>query len=155
MFGLFARLKTQNKIRSTIVFDERYCHSAAGPQTQKYEIREGTTEIEFVFENFDEFIDTYLIGNRFLPEDIKRSIPDKKGFFCAQVLDNGLHLCTNRVSAEGRLSISPQSLRPLNRSKRLREFSNGAIAFGIFRPPDTFAVLWATMYKATNGVPAS
>jgi hypothetical protein len=43
------------------------------------------------------------------------------------------------------------SLKPLGHTKRLRSFSNGAIAFGIFQPDvGRFHVLWATMYTTST-----
>jgi hypothetical protein len=134
------------------VFNEAYCHSAgAASGTNTYEIKAGTTEIIFKFERFDQFLHTYLLGNPHLPTEIKNSIREKKGIFCAQLLQNGLYLCTEAVSPDGHISLRSQSLKPLGHHKRLREFSNGTIAFGIFRPDaSAFDVLWATMYKAVR-----
>jgi hypothetical protein len=139
-------------ITSTIVFDERYCHSAGEHSgSHKYELRRGTTEIVFIFERFDEFIGTYLFNHPYLPDNIKQLVPQKKGVFCAQVVQNGAYLCTDSVNPNGHISFRLESLRPLHHRKHLRRFSNGAIAFGIFQP-DTlhFHVLWATMYETNR-----
>jgi hypothetical protein len=149
MFSFFGKQKRPNDVTSRIVFDEGYCHSAgqnSGGQT--YEINEGTTEIVFVFEKFDEFIGTYLFNNPYLPEEIKQSVRDRKAIFCVQVVQGGPYLCTDSVSADGHITLRSKSLTPLNGKKPLNEFSSGAIGFGVLRQ-DTraFAVLWATMYK--------
>ncbi len=139
----------KSDITSTIVFDERFCHStgaASGAGT--YETDKGTTEIIFIFGRFGEFIDTYLFDNPYLPDGVKRLVAEKRGVFCAQLVQDGLYMCRNGVSPDGRLSSRPESLTLLKGGRRLRVFSGGAIAFGIFQP-DTlqFHVLWATMYK--------
>ena len=151
LFGWFDR----PPLTSTIVFDERFCHSAGeNSGTATYEIREGTTEIVFVFRAFDEFIDTYLFNHPYLPNEIKNLVPARKGTFCAQLVQNAPYLCTEGVSPEGRISLRSESLKPLHHRKRLRTFSNGAIAFGIFQPSNLqFHVLWATMYMAVRGLP--
>jgi hypothetical protein len=144
-------------VTSTIVFDERYCHSA-GPQsgTHTYEIAKGTTEIVFVFEKFDEFISTYLFNHPYLPDDIKQLVPQRKGVFGAQVVQKGAYVLTEGIRRDGRVSFRPDSLRPLGHGKRLRGFSNGAIAFGIFQTDSSrFHVLWATMYKTGKPLPVA
>jgi hypothetical protein len=158
MFSFFSRPKTPPpNITSRIVFDEAYCHSA-GPASgaQTYEIREGTTEIVFVFEKFDEFISTYLFNNPYLPVDIKQSVRERKAGFYAQIVQGAPYLCTESVNSDGLISFRSQSLKPLRGRKSLAQFSNGAIAFGIFRPdaPQAFGVLWATMYSAARKPPA-
>jgi hypothetical protein len=156
MFGLFSRKKEPDSITSRIIFDEAYCHSA-GPESgaQKYEIREGTTEIIFLFEKFDEFIGMYLFNNPHLPEEIKHSVREKKAYFCGQIVQGDPYLCTENVNPDGHISFRSQSLKPLRGTKRLAQFTSGIIAFGIFRPdaPHAFGVLWATMYDATRQTP--
>jgi hypothetical protein len=139
-------------ITSTIVFDERYCHSA-GPQSNppRYGIDRGTTEIVFVFPDFKGFMSTYLLDNPYLPDPVKQLLAHRKGVFCAQVVQKAAYVCTERVGPDGRISLRPVSLKPLGHTKRLRSFSNGAIAFGIFQPDvGRFHVLWATMYKTST-----
>jgi hypothetical protein len=156
MFGFFSKKNPQTIVTSKIVFNEAYCHSA-GPTSgaQTYEISDGTTEIIFIFEKFDDFLNTYFFNNPYLPADIKQSVQEKKAIFCAQVVQGDPYLSTESVSADGQISFRPQSLKPLRGRKGLTKFSNGAVAFGIFRPdtPHAFAVLWATMYNATKTTP--
>jgi hypothetical protein len=156
MLGFFDWRK-KPEVTCTIVFDERFCHSAGeGSGGETYEISEGTTEIIFIFERFDAFMSTYLFNHPYLPGHVKQLIPQKKGVFCAQLVQDGLYVCTDRVDPHGRLSLRPASLKQLQGNRRLRTFSSGAIAFGIFQP-DTlqFNVLWATMYQANRGAPVS
>jgi hypothetical protein len=54
-----------------------------------------------------------LLGNPHLPTEIKNSIREKKGIFRAQLLQNGLYLCTEAVSPDGHISLRSQSLKPL------------------------------------------
>jgi hypothetical protein len=151
MFNFLNRRKKPD-VTSTIMFDERFCHSAGPSGGETYEIKKGTTEIIFIFEKFDAFISTYLSSHPYLPLNIKRLIPEKKGFFRAQLVQDGLYLCTNSVSPDGHISFRPESLRPLNGYRRLRTFSRGAIAFGIFESGSRqFHVLWATMYRTGEG----
>jgi hypothetical protein len=139
-------------VTSTIVFDERFCHSAGASAGETYEINEGTTEIIFVFEKFDAFISTYLSNNSYLPDNIKGLIPQKKGIFCAQLVQDALYVCTNSVSLDGRISFRPESLKLLQGNGRLSTFSKGAIALGIYEPDSRqFHVLWATMYGTGEG----
>jgi methionyl aminopeptidase len=149
MFGLFGKRKQQNTARSTIVFDEAYCHSAGDTSGAKtYEITAGTNEIAFVFRDFEGFIATYIQNNPHLPEAALRSLQTKKGFFCAQAVQDGPYLCSNNVGHDGCIIFDPQSLRPLADNAGLREFTQGAIAFGILIPgTSAFHVLWATMYR--------
>jgi hypothetical protein len=144
----FLNRRKKPDVTSTIVFNERFCHSAGPQGGETYEIKKGTTEIIFIFEKFDAFISTYLSNHPYLPVTIKRLIPEKKGFFCAQVVqDARYYLCTNSVSPDGHISFRPDSLGLLKGYRRLRTFSRGAIAFGIFEARGRqFHVLWATMY---------
>ena len=153
MFSFLDRLKGSRGIVSTIVFDEDYCHSDGRESgAQKYEINGGTTEIVFVFPDYDAFMRMYLFDNPYLAEDVKHSLSQNEGLFCAQVVDDGAYLCQERVGADGRLRLRSQSLTPLNTDKKLREFTGGAIAFGVFRPRLVqFDVLWATMYQTKTG----
>jgi hypothetical protein len=151
MFNFLNRRKKPD-VTSTIVFDERFCHSAGPSAGETYEINEGTTEIIFIFEKFDAFISTYLSSNPYLPDNIKRLIPEKKGFFCAQLVQDALYVCTNSVSLDGRISFRAESLRLLQGNRRLRNFSSGAIAFDIYEPGSRqFHVMWATMYRTGKG----
>jgi hypothetical protein len=138
------------ELRSTINFDERYCHSA-GPQSRAatYEIGRGTTEIVFAFDDFDQFTGIYFFHNPYLPDAIRNLVRDKQGSFCAQVVQGAPYVCTNGVGPDGRISFRSESLAPLGHRKRLRSFTDGAIAFGILQPNSgQFHVLWATMYKS-------
>jgi hypothetical protein len=155
MLGFFDWRKKPD-VTSTIVFDERFCHSAGeGSGAETYEIDEGTTEIIFVFKRFDEFMSTYLFNHPYLPSHVKQLIPQKKGIFCGQLAQDGLYVCTDQVSPDGRLGFRPTSLKRLQGSKRLRTFTSGAIAFGIFQHNTLqFNVLWATMYRASKRLPA-
>jgi hypothetical protein len=154
MFSLFGTRKEPSVITSTIVFDEGYCHSAGDTGGQTYEIKPGTTDILFVFGKFDEFIGTYLFNNPYLPEEVKHLVRNKQGFFGAQVVQGGAYLCTDSVNPDGHIVFRSQSLKPLNRNKKLDEFVSGAIAFGILQPgTSAFHVLWATMYQATKRPP--
>jgi len=156
MFSFFGRKKETPAITSRIVFDEAYCHSA-GPASgaRTYEIQQGTTEIVFVFERLGDFISTYLVNNPHLPDHIKQSVRDRTAMFCAQVVQGAPYLCTEGISADGQISFRSQSLKPLRGRKGLVKFSDGAIAFGIFRAdaPHEFGVLWATMYNAARRPP--
>jgi hypothetical protein len=145
----FLNRRKKPDVTSTIVFDERCCHSAGPSGGETYEIRKGTTEIIFVFEKFDAFINTYLFNHPYLPVKIKRLIPEKKGFFCAQLVQDGnFYLCTNSLSPDGHISFRPESLGRLKGYRYLRTFSRGAIAFGVFESGSRqFHVLWATMYR--------
>jgi hypothetical protein len=149
--------RKKTEVTSTIVFDERFCHSAgedSGGET--YKISEGTTEIIFIFERFDGFMSTYLLDNPYLPDHVRQLIPQNKGVFCAELVQDGLYVCMDRVDPEGRLSLRAASLKHLHGNQRLRIFSSGAIAFGILQH-DTlqFNVLWATMYQANRGAPVA
>jgi hypothetical protein len=153
MVNLFGLFKKPDKITSTIVFDEGYCHSA-GPDSgaRTYEIAKGTTEIIFVFENFEQFLSDYLFDHPHLPEEVKRSVLEGNGgTFCAQVVEDGPYMCTEAVGPDGHISFRPDSLLPLGDNKDLKTFSTGAIAFGIQQLSEgKFHVLWATMYKTGN-----
>jgi hypothetical protein len=137
-------------LRSTLVFDEAYCHSAGEDFDAKmYEIQKGTTEIVFQFGNFPGFMETHFWGNPYIPENLKRSIEEGSAGFCAQVVQDGPYLCTDDVNSDGSIVFCSQTLRPLHRQRRLRRFSRGAMAFGIVQPDSPrFNVLWATMYQA-------
>ncbi len=147
MFGLLDAFRKPNPVTSTLVFDEAYCHSAAPPEVRTYEIKKGTTEIVFVFERFEAFINTYLFNHPYLPDAVKRLVVEKRGRFCAQVVQSGPYVCTSPVDANGRISLRSETLQPLRNTRRLRTFSAGVISFGIFEPSGRFHVLWATVYK--------
>ena len=149
MLGFLDRWKKPD-ITTTIMFDEHFCHSAGeGSGGETYELDEGTTEIIFRFEKFDEFLSTYLFDHPYLPVHIKELIPQNKGIFCAQLVQDGLYQCTDPVGGDGSISFRRESLTWLQGSRRLSTFSEGAIAFGIFQPATSeFHVLWATMYRA-------
>jgi hypothetical protein len=150
----FLSLRKRPHVTSTIVFNERFCHSAGEVGGETYEINEGTTEIIFMFERFEEFISTYLFNHPYLPDNIKHLVRDKKGTFCAQLVQDSLYVCTDGIAPDGHISFRPDSLKRLQGSKGLRTFSSGAIAFGIFQHDTAqFHVLWATMYKTGKRTP--
>jgi hypothetical protein len=155
VFGLFDRFRRPHDITSTISFHEDYCHSAGEDEGGKvYEIKKGTTEIVFDFNDFDAFMRFYFYNNRYLTEDVKRSVAEGTGVFCAQVIEDQTYMWTEGAGVDSRISLRAASLTPLEQDWRLREFSKGVLAFGIFRPSIvTLSVLWATMYEAT--LPAS
>jgi hypothetical protein len=138
------------ELRSTITFDERYCHSAGTQSAARtYEIAKGTTEIVFAFEDFDKFTGIYFLHNPYLPDGIKDLVRSKRGSFCAQLVQGAPYVCTDGVGSDGRISFRPDSLTPLGHRKRLRSFTDGIIAFGILQPATgQFHVLWATMYRS-------
>ena len=154
MFGLFDRFKRPRDITSTIVFNEDYCHSAGEDEGGKvYEIKKGTTEIVFAFNDFDAFMRLYFYDNPYLAEEVKLSVGDGSGALCAHIVEE-TYMCADAVGPDSRISLRAASLTPLQQTWHLREFSNGVIAFGIYRPSLVIlSVLWATMYKAT--LPAS
>jgi hypothetical protein len=155
VFGLLDRFRRPRDITSTISFHEDYCHSAGEDEGGKvYEIKKGTTEIIFDFNDFDAFMRFYFYNNRHVEEDVKKAVAEGTWAFCAQVVEDQAYMCTESVGADHRLSLRAASLTPLQQEWRLREFSNGAIGLGIYRRGQgVFHLLWATMYKAT--LPAS
>jgi hypothetical protein len=69
-------------------------------------------------------------------------------------VQDALYVSTDIISPDGHIRFRPESLKRLQGSNRLRTFSNGAIAFGIFQPDTSqFHVLWATMYKSCKRAP--
>jgi hypothetical protein len=54
--------KTQ-PISTIVTFDETYCHSAGITEPNSYKMTKGTTELRFVFPDFDAFWATYVNRN--------------------------------------------------------------------------------------------
>jgi hypothetical protein len=149
MFGLLNKLRRLRRITSTIVFDEEYCHSA-GPDSggRIYKIRPGTTQLVFVFPDYDGFMARYFFDNPYLDDWVRRSLSEKTGVFSAHVVQEATYVCADRVGLDGRLSLSSWTLSPFTTHRKFGTFSNGALGFGIFHPHDhVFSVLWATMYE--------
>jgi hypothetical protein len=146
MFGLFGKKK---EVVSTLTFDEAYCHSAGLDQPQTYRIAKGTSDLRFVFPDFEAFWQTYINRNPHLSDETITAMREDRALFATAVVEGGEYRHFDGVGEDGSIMLNADTLHAFGHDKPFATFGKGAIAFGIYHPGIyRFEVLWATVYEA-------
>jgi hypothetical protein len=146
MFGIFGKKEPQ-KITSTLVFDEAYCHSSGEASQKTYLIEKGTTDLCFSFPDFDSFWQTHINRNQQISDETLIALRDQQAVFTISVVDNGQYQYHNGVGEDGTVTLNAANLQSVDHGKRLTQFSGGVLAFGIYHiGAYRFEVVWATLY---------
>lgn len=146
MFGMFGKKKD---VVSTVTFDEAYCHSAGVDQPQTYRLAKGTTDLRFVFPDFESFWQTYINRNPHLSDETIVAMREDRAMFATAVVEGGEYRYFDGVGQDGSMLLSKGSLTAFGHDRPFTVFGKGAIAFGIYHAGlYRFEVLWATLYQA-------
>jgi hypothetical protein len=158
MFGLFGKKKD---LLSTITFDEAYCHSARLEKPLTYRIPKGTTELRFVFPDFNGFWQTYINRNPHLPDETITALQEDRALFSTAVIVGGNYRHSDGpgedndyrhfdgVGEDGSILLNADTLHAFGHDKPFTTFSKGGIAFGIYHTGIyRFDSLWSTVYEA-------
>ena len=145
MFGLSGKKKV---VLSTLTFDEAYSHSAGLERPSTYRIAKGTTDLRFVFPDFEAFWQIYINRNPHLSEATLVAMQNDQALFATAVVEGGEYRYYDGVDRDDAMLLNAGSLLAFGHDKPFRVFGKGAIAFGIYHTGVyRFEVLWATIYE--------